>query len=83
MMGLGTMHSVAMKTCHAAPATGPGADRPLKLLDRLREEVRARHYRRRTEQTYIMWVRRPESWREAGQEPGRYAVRGSGRKRSA
>jgi integron integrase len=29
-----------------------------KLLDRLREALRARHYSRRTEETYCMWVRR-------------------------
>ena len=34
-MGFGTMHSGAIKTCHAAPATAPGAGRPPKFLDRL------------------------------------------------
>ena len=29
-----------------------------KLLDRLREALRARHYSRRTEQTYCLWVKR-------------------------
>ncbi|MCL0075720.1 integron integrase [Dehalococcoidia bacterium] len=29
-----------------------------KLLDRLRRELRSRHYSRRTEQTYVMWVKR-------------------------
>lgn len=29
-----------------------------KLLDRLREALRARHYSRRTEQTYCHWVKR-------------------------
>ena len=29
-----------------------------KLLDQLRESLRARHYSRRTEQTYCSWVRR-------------------------
>ncbi len=29
-----------------------------KLLDRLRETLRTRHYRRRTEQTYCQWVKR-------------------------
>jgi len=32
--------------------------RPPKLLDRLREALRSRHYSRRTEQTYCHWVRR-------------------------
>ena len=29
-----------------------------KLMDRLRRELRARHYSRRTEQAYCLWVRR-------------------------
>ena len=29
-----------------------------KLLDRLRLALRSRHYSRRTEKTYLMWVRR-------------------------
>src|SRR4030043_1892746 len=32
--------------------------RPTKLLDRLREALRSRHYSRRTEQTYCHWVKR-------------------------
>ena len=34
------------------PATGP------RLLDRLRQALRSRHYSRRTEQTYCQWVKR-------------------------
>jgi hypothetical protein len=34
------------------PASGP------KLLDRMREALRSRHYSRRTEQTYRHWVKR-------------------------
>jgi hypothetical protein len=37
------------------PATGTGGP---KLLDRLREALRSRHYSRRTEQTYGHWVKR-------------------------
>ena len=33
------------------------ADSP-RLLDRLRQEIRIRHYSRRTEQAYVSWVRR-------------------------
>lgn len=29
-----------------------------KLLDKLRQALRSRHYSHRTEQTYIMWVKR-------------------------
>jgi integron integrase len=32
--------------------------RPLRLLDRVRLAVRVRHYSRRTEEAYAMWVRR-------------------------
>ncbi len=32
--------------------------RPPKLLDQMRESMRARHYRSRTEETYCQWVRR-------------------------
>jgi len=36
----------------SSPSAGP------KLLDRLREALRSRHYSRRTEQTYCHWVKR-------------------------
>lgn len=37
---------------------GPaGVPRP-RLLDRVREAIRARHYSRRTEKTYVAWIRR-------------------------
>ncbi len=38
------------------PFAGTGA-RP-RLLDQLRQALRSRHYSRRTEQSYVMWVRR-------------------------
>ena len=42
----------------AVREAGPaGAPKP-RLLDRVREAVRARHYSRRTEKTYVAWVRR-------------------------
>lgn len=40
-----------------SPAT-PLPGRQPKLLDRLREALRARHYSRRTEQSYCQWVKR-------------------------
>lgn len=40
-----------------SPATPPPGRQP-KLLDRLREALRARHYSRRTEQSYCHWVKR-------------------------
>src|SRR5881397_675078 len=43
---------------HRVREAGPaGAPKP-RLLDRVREAVRARHYSRRTEKTYVAWVRR-------------------------
>ena len=40
----------------ASPAPGPG--RPRKLLDRVRDAVRIRHYSLRTETAYVGWIRR-------------------------
>jgi len=36
----------------------PGVVPPPKLLDRVREAIRVRHYRRRTEEAYVTWIRR-------------------------
>jgi len=33
-------------------------DQPPKLLDRVRAAIRARHFSPRTEETYVMWIRR-------------------------
>lgn len=33
-------------------------DRPPRLLDRLRERIRLKHYSRRTEQAYVQWTKR-------------------------
>ena len=41
-----------------ARETGPGGPPKLRLLDRVREAIRARHYSRRTEKTYVAWIRR-------------------------
>jgi len=38
--------------------TDPAAPKPPKLLDRMREALRARHYSYRTEQIYLDWARR-------------------------
>jgi integron integrase len=32
--------------------------RPRKLLDRVRDAIRTRHYSRRTEEAYVLWIRR-------------------------
>jgi hypothetical protein len=31
---------------------------PKKLLDRVRDAIRVKHYSYRTEQTYVQWIRR-------------------------
>ena len=36
----------------------PEVSRSPKLLDRLREALRLRHYSRRTEEAYVLWARR-------------------------
>jgi integrase len=38
--------------------SGSRADRPPKLLDRVRQAIRLRHYSRRTEDAYVTWIRR-------------------------
>ena len=40
------------------PGHAPAATAKPKLLNRLREALRSRHYSRRTEQTYCHWVKR-------------------------
>jgi hypothetical protein len=41
-----------------ARETGPGGPPKPRLLDRVREAIRTRHYSRRTEKTYVAWIRR-------------------------
>jgi hypothetical protein len=36
----------------------PREPRPPRLLDRVRQALRARHYSRRTEESYVAWIRR-------------------------
>ena len=69
-------------------ATPPAAPKP-RLLDRVREALRIRHYSRRTEEAYIAWIRRyvlfhnkrhpaemgaPEVTRPAAPTRGRFAT---------
>jgi integron integrase len=42
----------------AVHEAGPPTPPKLRLLDRVREAIRARHYSRRTEKTYVAWIRR-------------------------
>jgi integron integrase len=39
-------------------SSGSGSQPPPKLLDRVRRELRLRHYSARTEESYVHWVRR-------------------------
>ena len=42
----------------AVRETGPAYAPKLRLLDRVRAAIRARHYSRRTEDAYVAWIRR-------------------------
>lgn len=44
-------------SCFVCEATPSGLQKP-KLLDRVRQQIRARHYSRRTEKSYVGWIRR-------------------------
>ena len=47
------------RTRHTATSEPtPRAGRPPRLLEQVRDAVRARHYSHRTEKTYQMWIRR-------------------------
>ncbi len=49
-----TRSGIPVRPSSGTPET---AQKP-KLLDRLREALRSRHYSRRTEQTYCHWLKR-------------------------
>nr|WP_200907276.1 phage integrase N-terminal SAM-like domain-containing protein [Ardenticatena maritima] len=40
------------------PSSQQPPQRPLKLLDRVRQVLRRKHYSYRTEQAYIQWIKR-------------------------
>ena len=42
----------------AVRETGPADATKPRLLDRVRNAIRARHYSRRTEKAYVAWIRR-------------------------
>lgn len=50
--------SRAIAATPSPSAAPPPAEHQPKLLDRLREALRSRHYSRRTEQAYCTWVKR-------------------------
>jgi integrase-like protein len=54
---LATDQSVPERALALRQAEPPTARQP-RLLDRVRQAVRARHYSRRTEKAYIAWTRR-------------------------
>src|SRR3954454_11744215 len=49
--------SVPTPEAPGPPRADPTGPRP-KLLDRVREAIRLRHYSRRTEEAYVGWIRR-------------------------
>src|SRR5438552_10694447 len=51
-------YTAAPATLLAVKETTPFAPRPPRLLDRVRQAIRARHYSRRNEKAYVAWVRR-------------------------
>ena len=53
-LGINLALTLAVVTMDERLATS----RPRKLLDRVREAIRARHYSRRTEVAYVGWIRR-------------------------
>jgi integron integrase len=57
--GMSRMSTTASHTVKREPeGAAPGGAAPLKLLARLREALRVRHYSIRTEQSYVEWTRR-------------------------
>ena len=54
----GTTHQVGSSPPDPSPLSRPLPTHPPKLLDQLRQALRARHYSRRTENTYVQWVKR-------------------------
>lgn len=50
--------AVGVKAGVAADAASPGAPPPPRLLDRMCQAIRVRHFSIRTEQTYVDWARR-------------------------
>jgi len=43
---------------HVEPFPAPASRRPRRLMDRVRSEIRVRHYSIRTEEAYSSWIRR-------------------------
>ena len=51
-------YPTASPTVRAVRETQPTGPRPPRLLDRVRNALRARHGSRRTEKAYVAWIRR-------------------------
>ena len=47
-----------MKNCSVEPLKFPASGKPIKLLDEVRYTIRTRHYSKRTEDSYINWIKR-------------------------
>jgi hypothetical protein len=58
IMNTASVGTPSQKMSVKKPGLSLVRDAKPKLLDQLREALRARHYSRRTEQTYCSWVKR-------------------------
>jgi len=47
-----------MGQSHESSSAFPAPAPKLRLLDRVREAIRRKHYSRRTEETYVHWIKR-------------------------
>jgi integrase len=52
------LHPTGASAPRAVHEPGPPAPNPPRLLDRVREVIRAKHYSRRTEKAYVHWIKR-------------------------
>jgi len=55
---MSSVEAVVVKAGTAADAMPPTVPAPPRLLDRMRQAIRVRHFAIRTEQTYVDWARR-------------------------
>ncbi len=55
---LGLLYGMTTSAPWLVREASPPAPRPPRLLDRVREAIRSRHYSRRTEKAYVHWIRR-------------------------
>lgn len=51
-------HDGPLRVARSSPAPLGVTTGPIRLLDRVRQAIRVRHYSRRTEEAYVGWIRR-------------------------